>query len=354
MPEPLPFQPLTRQTAIVLRDLNATTPLIPYLIRRFDYLDASQWHEQIAAGHLQVNGRTAGTDTPLQRGDTLAFTPRQLEEPPVNWHIEIVARHEDILIVNKPPILPCHPAGRFFNHTLWAWLKQTATLPQPHFVNRLDRETSGLVLVAAHADAARRAAEALNHPDAIKEYLVVVHGIFPDYLDANGYIGRRADAKIRKKRYFMAEPQALLQPEPCRTRFRCLARGAGPSPLSLLTARLDSGRSHQIRATLASIGFPLLGDKLYGPDEQLFLKHIEQNLDDNDRALLQLDHQALHAWRLQLDLDPTSQPRLFCAPLPDDFSRLLRHHALTLPDASTPPGPPDPAADGRTVLSGKL
>lgn len=336
MSDPLPFQPLIRQSAILLRDLNAPTPLIPYLARRFDYLDASQWHAQAAAGSLQVNGRPAEPDTLLQRGDTLAFTPRQIEEPPVNWQIEIVARHDDILVVNKPPALPCHPAGRFFNHTLWAWLKQTGTLTDPHFVNRLDRETSGLVLVAGQAATARQAANALNRPDALKEYLVVVHGLFPDNLDAAGQIGRRRDAKIRKKRYFMAEPHELLQPEPCRTRFRCLARNAGPAPLSLLAARLDSGRSHQIRATLAALGFPLLGDKLYGPDEQLFLKHMSQSLDDHDRGLLQLDHQALHAWRLRLALSPDAGPTLFCAPPPDDFIGLLRRHALPLPDAKTP------------------
>jgi 23S rRNA-/tRNA-specific pseudouridylate synthase len=146
----------------------------------------------------------------------------------------------------------------------------------------------------------------------------VVEGDFPEFLDAEGFLLPDETCEVRKRRRFLlrkAVDAASLPAaaEASRTRFRRLARNAG---LSLLEAELDTGRTHQIRATLCSLGYPVVGDKLYGPDPRLFLRFAKDQLTPADRARLRLPRQALHAYRLAFPHPVDRRPLDLIAPLP--------------------------------------
>ncbi|MBR4370212.1 MAG: hypothetical protein IKS92_04145, partial [Victivallales bacterium] len=127
--------------------------ILDYLSGRFTYRDAESWAEEIAAGRIIVNGVVATTAMVHCCGDEMEYLPEARPEPEVDETVTVVYEDDDFLALCKSGNLPCHPAGIFFNHTLWAMLREgrvhgVRQLEEIHFVNRLDRETSGLVLVA--------------------------------------------------------------------------------------------------------------------------------------------------------------------------------------------------------------
>ena len=153
-----------------------------------------------------------------------------------------------------------------------------------------------------------------------KKYQVLVHGDFPEKLAAAGFL-YRAGGVIRKKRTFSFTIPENLPYESADTVFHTLKRGGG---FSLLQAELGTGRMHQIRATLCSLGFPVAGDKLYGVDERFYLKLKEDSLSDGDRAKLLLDRQALHCCKLNFLHPYTGENMEFESELPEKMAKLMR------------------------------
>ena len=292
--------------------------LTELLASRFTYHTQEEWRSLLLDGHLKINGEHPSPEAIVHSGDKLEYFPESRPEPEVSFEIEVLFEDERFLALNKPPNLPCHPAGIFFNHTLWACLKEgrisgLAPMPEIHFVNRLDRETSGIVLVAKDARSAAVATRQLLQPDSCKIYQVLVEGNFPnDVLDASGFIGRDSQSLIQKKRRFSTEN--LSDGQTARTTFRKIASENG---ISLLEATLLTGRTHQIRATLASLGFPVVGDKLYGVDETLYLRFISDSLTEEDKKRLRLPAQALHAHSLRF------ADYFFTAPPPPSWREVM-------------------------------
>lgn len=296
--------------------------------RRFDYLGRAAWHRHILEGRLLINGIKAGPDTRLDTGDTIEFILPQLREPPVNRNLSIIYDSRDLLVADKPANLPCHPAGRYFNHTLWALLKEELGLEQPIFIHRLDRETSGIVLVAKNRDAAGRYGRVFAQGAVRKRYLALVEGSFPDgVLRAEGILSRDPESSIRKKKRFYRHARHAPLPDgaqACCTTFRNISAHGG---ISLVEALPRSGRTHQIRASLKGLGFPVVGDKLYGVDDTLFLKFIRDELSPEDRRRLRLDRQALHASEIRIPRPEDGRMLCFCSPLPADIAGLLSEPA---------------------------
>lgn len=314
--------------------------LLEWLAGRFSYLSEEAWAREIKAGRLVLNGSKAEPGARLAAGDRLAYLPAQAEEPEVDFRYRVVHEDEDFLLVDKPPLLPCHPGGRFFEHSLWYLLR--AEHPYLHIATRLDRETSGLVLVCLKPEASRRIAALQGAGRLRKRYLALVHGSFPERLEAEGWLGQDPGSAVRKRRrFFEGVPSAIPQGEApsavprggadqarferCATAFSRLfvaeglvfpAKGRREGPFSLVEARPSTGRSHQIRASLSSLGYPLVGDKLYGLDEAFFLRFSEGRLSAADEERLILPYQALHCAGLEFE------GRAFAAPLPSLWPEL--------------------------------
>ncbi len=288
---------------------NYAGRLDEYLAARFNYRDISGWQARIGSGEITVNGDSAQPSTLLQTGDEIEYRPADIPEPAADCHYTVVYEDDWLLVVNKPGNLAVHPAGPFFKHTLWYLLTQK--YGAIHLVNRLDRETSGLLLAAKDAATAAKLAKLA----IFKEYLILVYGDFKNAVDAQGFLVKDHDSVVRKKRKFVFASEETPK-ESAHTK---LYPVKSDGTLSLVKAEAITGRLHQIRATMCSLGFPVAGDKLYGLDDTMYLKIKDELLAPEDRAKLMLPHQALHATRLRFVHPMTGEIIDVAAPPPGSW-----------------------------------
>lgn len=240
--------------------------------------------------------------------------------------LEILYEDEDALAVDKPPFLPVHPSGRHHLDTLIQRVHlrfKQSHLERgvaPRLCHRLDRETSGIVLVAKNPQAHRRLATQFEDRLVEKEYLAVIWGR-PEAAEGSIAlpIGPARCSKVRLKMTVAADGLD------CRTDWRLL-RSHGDC--SLLSCRIHTGRQHQIRVHLAALGMPIVGDKLYGPDEEYFCKAAEGTLDDRDLEVLELPRHALHSHRLVFTSSVTGEPIEVVSPLAADLRAHLAAREL--------------------------
>lgn len=291
--------------------------LADYLAAHFARFDRAGWMQAVDAGLVTVNGRPAVPETPLKRHDCVAYFPPEAPEPDANLTFRVVHEDADLLVIDKPGDLCVHPTGPFFRNTLWHLVG--SEYGEIRFVHRLDRETSGLVVAAR----THRAAAAMDNggTPVRKEYLALVTGDFRGRVHAEGYLVHDKSSEVRKKKRFVFadSPEAAevrLDPTAETAVTELSAESLVPPDMTLVRAILGTGRQHQVRATLHSLGFPLAGDKLYGPDERLFLKIKSQTLTDADRALLRFKRQALHAAVLEFRHPFTGENLRFESPFP--------------------------------------
>jgi RluA family pseudouridine synthase len=313
---------MERKNSILISSAEAGSRLLDLVARRFTYRSRKDWQEEFAAGRLHLNGRTAAAGDLLKAGDRLVYVMPPLLEPPAMLHYKVLHEDADLLVVDKPAPLPCHPAGRYFTHTLWALLKTEHGLAEPLFIHRLDRETSGVVLVAKNRQAARQCQTQFARFQVAKHYLVIVEGIFPPGLtNAEGWLVPDPASAIRKKVSFCpGQGNKPAGAQSCSTTFQLLAT---EGEMSLLAAEPHTGRCHQIRATLRSLGYPVVGDKLYGLDERWFLRLQKDCLTESDRARLRIERQALHAACLRLRHPTTGSALCFTSPPPAPLQAIM-------------------------------
>jgi 23S rRNA pseudouridine1911/1915/1917 synthase len=219
--------------------------------------------------------------------------------------LEIVAESPGWIVVNKPPLLQVHPSKPSDAATMWHLLRdllafELANGGQVSIINRLDRETSGLVLIAKSRAGARRFCTLMEQGRIAKEYAVIVRG-WPaaDQFAIDAPLLRQGIH--RPSRIYLRQcvhPQGAA----ARTRFQVLRRFTRPrdGPFSLLRAFPESGRMHQIRVHLAHAGHPVVGDKIYGPSEEHYLEFIETGWTPALEAALLLRRHALHSALLEI------------------------------------------------------
>lgn len=216
---------------------------------------------------------------------------------PVDLPLDLICTDDDFFAVNKPPAMPTHPSHGHYDDTLanaLAYHCASAGIPFVfRSVNRLDRNTSGVVLVARNQPAAARLAAAMQAGEFDKRYLAILDGeLSPDAGELSAPIRRTAESIITREVCAEGEGDFAL------TRWRVLARGRGRT---LVEAAPVTGRTHQLRVHFAYLGCPIHGDDLYG------------------RAADDLDRQALHAFSLTFPHPSQRRPVRLTAPLPDDL-----------------------------------
>jgi 23S rRNA pseudouridine1911/1915/1917 synthase len=237
----------------------------------------------------------------------------------------IVYEDHRFLVIDKPANLLVHPNGPGRPDTLWDELKRFLAFEivngaRISFVNRLDRETSGLILVAKSSDAARQLGLMIAQHRIRKIYTAIVFGwsaqekfVVDQPLLRQGI--------VRPSRIWLKQ---VVHPDgsPALTSFRVLSRlTIRERPFALIEAEPKTGRTHQIRVHLAHIGHPVVGDKIYGPDENCYLEFIESDWTLSLEAKLLLPRHALHASGLSFEFE--GAPFSFEAPLPPDLQNFL-------------------------------
>lgn len=219
----------------------------------------------------------------------------------------VIHEDDEMLVIDKPAGLVCHPTKTDEYSSLISRVRlYLGKGAAAHLVNRLDRETSGVTLVAKHDDAARELRRLWENRDVRKEYLAIVHGhVRADTGMIDAPLGKDQTSRVAIKD--CVRPDGL----PSQTRFVLQRRFSRPEgDFSLMGLLPLTGRKHQIRIHLAHIGHPVVGDKLYGGDEDLYLALVEGRLTSEQQRRLIFPNQALHAQSVRFQWRGTQ--RTFC------------------------------------------
>jgi len=278
----------------------------------------------IKNGKVTVDGRLEPGKHVVSPGEVVVVHIPPPEEPwpvPQPLPIDILYEDDQVLVVNKAAGMVVHPAagnpdGTLVNALLHhcRHLSGIGGVRRPGIVHRLDRDTSGVMVVAktdkAHASLARQ----LQQRKMGRHYIALVLGVLhEDERTIEGALGRDPTCRIRRKVGGESPREAVTYVRTVRRGFSC----------TLLDVRLGSGRTHQIRAHLAHIGFPIVGDELYGGATKRLLERLKPDQADFRRALSGLNRPFLHAWRLQFGHPSRGGHRIFHAPPPEALNRVL-------------------------------
>lgn len=273
-------------------------------------ISRSRAKKLIEDGHIKVNGQLKKPKYHAEVDDQIDIediepTPISLE--PENIPLDIIYEDDDVIVVNKPQGMVVHPSAGHSNHTLVNALLFHSPLStingefRPGIVHRIDKDTSGLLMVAKNDAAHQALSEQLKKQKNLRKYIALVHGRINENSGVvNAPIGR--SVKDRKKQAVVADGRPAI------THFKVLERF---QDYTLISCQLETGRTHQIRVHMKYIGHPIAGDPLYGP-----------------RKTLKGNGQFLHAQELGFEHPVTHKLMVFSAPIPPIFEKTLAHLRL--------------------------
>jgi 23S rRNA pseudouridine1911/1915/1917 synthase len=305
---------MTRLTAEVPFEM-AGMRLDQVLAELFTDYSRSKLQTWVKAGRVQVNGLALKPKDKLDGGEEITLDAEAevvITAEPEPIPLEIIFEDESLLIVNKPAGLVVHPAVGNWNGTLLNALlnhdPNLETLPRAGIVHRIDKETSGLLMIAKTLQAHNSLTGQLQDRDITREYLAITRGRMTAGGTVDEPIGRHP---TDRKRYAVRENGKHAV-----THYRVAQRFTRHT---LVQVKLETGRTHQIRVHMAHIRFPLLGDQVYGGRFQMPPDCSEQL----EKELRSFKRQALHAAKLGLQHPVTDEYCEWEQPLPEDMTRLL-------------------------------
>lgn len=297
-----------------------------YLRKLYKHYSRARIQRFIEEGRIAMHGKKLKPSTTIRPGDRVHLSTKMspAQEPEVNLQYKVLFEDEHLLVVDKPGNLPVHPAGRFFFNTLLMALRQdrqdwTATGNDFYLVHRLDRETSGVIVLGKTSEAASKLWHQFSKRNTEKRYYAVVHGHCTEKtFSVEADLGSDKSSAIRLKMAAFPKGQGEME---ALTHFEVLLASEN---FTLLDCKLETGRQHQIRVHIAHAGHPIVGDKLYGGDETIFLDHIgTKAIDPMRRQTLLLDRHALHSRYLRFYHDLAGRWIEVESSLPSDIQKLL-------------------------------
>jgi 23S rRNA pseudouridine1911/1915/1917 synthase len=279
-----------------------------FLANKLPEYSRSRLQQLVRTGFVRLNGATTRPRHLVRSGDKIEVTEAPLEKidnQPEPIPLEVLFEDKDIIVINKPPGLVVHPGAGHRQHTLVnALLSHCPTLSgiggkeRPGIVHRLDKETSGCLVVAKNDWAHRELSRQFAERRVEKIYLALVAGKLRKEAGViEEKIGRHP---VHRQRMSVASARG----RPAKTDYRVVCSG---DQASLVECRLYSGRTHQIRVHLHHLGHPVLGDKVYAA-------HLAKNF----------PRHMLHAWKLGFRHPCSGESKSFEAPLPDDFTTAMK------------------------------
>jgi RluA family pseudouridine synthase len=257
-----------------------------YLAANFPFMSRTLWKKKIQEGQVVINTTVIRGSYRLKNEDSVSYFRPQTEEPEVDKNIEVIWENSGVIAVYKPSNLPMHEGGRYYKNTFSEVIKDKVG-PEWAAVHRLDRETSGIVLCAATTHMRNLLSEEFSKRAMKKVYLAIARGV-PEKNEwiVDEPIGDQTESKFRLKKWVI--PDGL----PSITTFQTIA---ATESHSLLRVFPKTGRTHQIRVHAAWSGLPLVGEKKYYPDEDVYLEYMEHGITENVLRLTECRRLCLHA-----------------------------------------------------------
>ncbi|MEO6603093.1 MAG: RluA family pseudouridine synthase, partial [Polyangiaceae bacterium] len=272
-------------------------------------------------GAYSAQGRRRRPSERVRAEERIALWRLPFEDTEDQAPLPVLYEDEHLLVIDKPPLVTVHPTARYHQNTVIKRLRAERPTEFLALIHRLDRETSGILLLARTADSERAFKRKLEERSLSTEsdeqhgvekiYLALTHGV-----PLNGLIDIPMEPDVDN---------------PLRVKMRIATPGKGLDARTRVTVRdtragyawvecaLQTGRQHQIRLHLSHLGCPVVGDKLYGPDERLLARAADDELSKEDMALLELPHHALHAHVYRMTHAVTGEPLEVTAPMPADL-----------------------------------
>jgi 23S rRNA pseudouridine1911/1915/1917 synthase len=268
-------------------------------------ISRTQIQKLIEAGHITVNGETVKCGMRLEKGHLIKVVipaPAPSTMLAEDIPLSVLYEDNDLLVIDKPAGMTVHPGAGHHDHTLANAVlahvpeMDIADTDRPGIVHRLDKDTSGLIIVAKNITAHKKLADQFKNRQVVKVYITLVKGhLTPEAGSIEAEIGR--DPRHRQR---MA---VVTSGRPSTTAYRVIEYLGN---YTLLEIRPKTGRTHQIRVHLAAIGFPVVGDEVYGGPSEL------------------ISHQFLHAAELEFNLPSSGERRHFKSPLPPDLTHVIQ------------------------------
>lgn len=295
---------MDNQIEVIIKDEKGRIDKV--LNERLADFSRSQIQQWIKEQHVSIDHKVIKANYKVSAGDKIVIEipePEELDLVPENLNLAIVYEDDDVVVVNKPQGMVVHPSAGHPNGTLVNGLlyqvKNLSTINdvvRPGIVHRIDKDTSGLLMVAKNDHAHESLAQQLKNKTSLRKYVALVHGEIPHEKGRiEAPIGR---SKVNRKM------QAVIEGgKPAVTHFEVLKRFEG---FTLIELQLETGRTHQIRVHMQYIGYPVAGDPLYGP-----------------KKTLKGNGQFLHAKLLGFEHPTTGDSMVFEAPLPEIFEKTL-------------------------------
>jgi len=296
---------------------NRADHILSILLKDISRSRLKRWIEQ---GFVLVNNKTITPKQKLFSGEKIVVfiqqDDRELQFEAENLDLDIIFSDDDIVVLNKPSGLVVHPAdgnwtGTLLNRILYHY-PENKSLPRAGIVHRLDKDTSGLLVIALNESSQLKLTKQLQEKKVYREYRAIVWGNLNLPGSINEPIGRHPKNRIKMSVNKINGKAAVTNFEPIEnfhyhTYVKCI---------------LETGRTHQIRVHMQHIGKPIVGDPIYGFKKILPFKNLPRNLID---IITNFPRQALHAKKLGLSHPRTNKDMSWEIKLPDDFSYLLGH-----------------------------
>ena len=307
-----------------------------YLGNRFSYYTRSKWQDLIGQGLVLVNGKRIKYTREIKKGDEIIYHLIGLKEPDIDKNIQIIYDDGDLIIVNKPANLPVIPSGKYYYNTLHTIMKENLNC-NINMLNRIDRETSGCVVMSrGHKLASKFCAmhsksNSKNNYNKIKKtYIAIVENVknIEDNFTVEGYMEEIGNPFYRRYQILheisknknsnnFNNIKSNENLKYSKTKFKTVKRFGD---YAIVMARLYTGRMHQIRVHLHSLGLYMVGDKIYGKyGPEVFNSFIKKSVIPKDFFV----RQALHSYKLEFNHPITNKLIKVKAPLPKDLKEFI-------------------------------